>query len=82
MILVEVSVPALGRRYDFELEETTPVSILVREMTEVICQREHCHYAAGRQGLNLYVQEQQRRLAPESTLEQDGIQSGQRLLLL
>ena len=33
MIAVEVDVPALGRRYDFQLEETSAVRVLIREMT-------------------------------------------------
>ena len=41
MILVEISVPALGRRYDFELEETASLDLLTREVVEVICQKEH-----------------------------------------
>ena len=42
MILVEVMVPSLGRRYDFELEESVTVDLLIREMVTVICQKEHC----------------------------------------
>lgn len=82
MITVEVEVPSLGRRYDFELEETVPVEILIREMSEVISQREHCHYVAESGIMGLYVQEYQHKLGPGSTLEQNGIRSGQRLLLV
>lgn len=82
MITVEVEVPSLGRRYDFELEETVTVEILIREMNEVISQREHCRYVAESGTMGLYVQEYQHKLSPKSTLEQNGIRSGQRLLLV
>ena len=63
MLLVEVMVPALERRYDFELEESATAGVLIREMITVICQREHCACFEGEQGLSLYSQEQERRLA-------------------
>lgn len=81
MILVEISVPALVRRYDFELEETVKVSVLIREMIEVICQREHIPFTEGEQGFSLYQQDMACRLNTDGTLEENGVCGGQRLIL-
>ena len=43
MLLIEVKVPALCGRYDFELEETASVEVLIQEIAAVICQKERCH---------------------------------------
>ncbi len=82
MLLVEVMVPALERRYDFELEESATAGVLIREMITVICQREHCACFEGEQGLSLYSQEQERRLGPDEILATSGVQNGQRLILV
>lgn len=81
MIAVEVDVPALGRRYDFQLEETSAVRVLIREMTEVICQKEHCRCADGLQ-LSLYDTSRQVRLDPSGTLLQNRIAGGTKLILM
>ncbi|WP_294499189.1 EsaB/YukD family protein [uncultured Gemmiger sp.] len=81
MILVEVSVPALGHRYDFELEESAPVELVLREMVEVICQRERLQ-AYAQQPFALYGQDSATRLNPKGTLLQNGVHNGQKLLLL
>ncbi len=41
MILVDVTVPAVGRKYDFELSESVLVEVIIREMIETVCQKEH-----------------------------------------
>ncbi len=82
MILVEVMVPSLGRRYDFELEESVTVDLLIREMVTVICQKEHCQCFAGEQGISLYSAAGQYRLVPQATPQQNGIRNGQRLILV
>lgn len=81
MILVEIAVPALVRRYDFELEETAQVSILIREMIEVIGQKEHIPFTETAQGFSLYQPEAAARLNPAGTLEENGVRGGQRLIL-
>lgn len=81
MILVEISVPALVRRYDFELEETAKVSVLIREMIEVIGQKEHIPFTEMEQGFSLYQQETASRLNLDGTLEENGVHGGQRLIL-
>lgn len=82
MLLVEIKVPALCGRYDFELEESASVETLIREIATVICQKEHCRCFEGEQGLRLYSQELERQLVPEEVLGTSGIRDGQSLILL
>ena len=82
MLLVEVVVPALGRQYDFELEETAKIDVLIREMAAVICQKERCQFIDNEQGLSLYSQAYGTRLLPEAALWECGVENGQRLILV
>lgn len=82
MTLVDVAVPSLGRRYHFSLEDTVSVQVLIREIVEVVCQKEHCGLSGALEALSLYRMGRGTRLASEGTLEQYGICSGETLLLL
>lgn len=82
MILVDVMVPAAGRRYDFELEETITVDVIIREMLEVVYQKEHRQFKDNVDSLCLYSIEKQRRLLPDWTLHQCGVRSGESLILV
>lgn len=82
MLLVEVKAPAIGGRYDFELEESAAIGVLIPEITAVICQRERCQCFEGAQGLWLYSQELGRRLLPDEVLGTCGVCSGHSLILV
>lgn len=82
MILVEISVPALGSRYDFELEENAPLDLLTREVVEVICQKEHLQPFEKAQPFALYSQDTACRLNSAGNLQQNGVKNGQKLILL
>lgn len=82
MLLMEVKVPALCGRYDFELEESATIDMLIREITAVVCQKERCQCFECAQGLRLYSQELERQLAPEEVLGTSGVRNGQSLILL
>lgn len=82
MIMVDVTVPSIGRQYNFSLEEQASISMLIAEITEVICQKECCQLAGSVDRLNLCSYEQKKILSPEGTLGQYGITNGNRLLLV
>ena len=82
MLLLEVKVPALCGRYDFELEESASVEVLIREISAVICQKERCQCFEGAGGLRLYSQELERQLLPGEVLGTCGVRNGQSLILL
>ena len=47
MILVELAVPALGQRYDFDLDENVRVRALLPEMVEIISQKEFAGFCTA-----------------------------------
>ena len=80
MILVEVQVPVLNRRYDFELDEESLVADLTELVAELIREKEgltgktekHC----------FYVWEQERIPREDETLKQQGVRNGNILYLI
>ena len=82
MLLLEVKVPALCGRYDFELEERASVEVLIQEIIAVICQKERCDCYQDGQELRLYSQEMERQLSPSEILGTCGVQNGQSLILV
>lgn len=82
MLFVEVKVPALCGRYDFELEESASVEVLIQEILAVICQKERCQRFENGQKFQLYSQELERQLLPEEVLGTCGVQNGQSLILV
>lgn len=83
MVLVEIMIPSMGRCYDFELEETYTVEVLIQEIVVAVTQKEHCERLEGEnQSLSLYSQTMERRLPMDATLRQCGVLSGQHLILV
>ena len=75
MILVEVFVPSLDRTYEFKLNEDVAVSVVIEEISSVICQKEQCDVEGNRCG-------KQQILSSNLSLYENGVQSGDRLYLL
>ena len=42
MILIQIEVPSLVRKYQFNLDESVQVGTIIAEVVEVISQREQC----------------------------------------
>ena len=82
MIMVDVMVPSIGRQYNFSLEEQSPVSMLVAEIAEVICQKENCCLGGSAKELTLWSREHKKMLSGQASLSQYGIANGSSLLLI
>lgn len=82
MIFVDVSVPALGKTYDFRLDETSRVAAVLEEMAEIICRSEQCELAGDARDLILCRAEDHRIFAADLTLLECGVRTGNRLMLL
>ena len=52
MIIVDVIVPSIGRKYNFSLDEETSVALLTEEIAEAICQKENCILDGEKEKLN------------------------------
>lgn len=82
MIMVDVTVPSIGRKYNFSLESQAHVSTLIAEITEVICQHEDCHLEGETGSLVLYSEDKNLILAPDALLGQYGLLNGADLILI
>ena len=82
MIIVDVIVPSIGRKYNFRLDEETSVALLTEEIAEAICQKENCILDGEKEKLNLCSMELEKVLSPDSTLEQNRITNGSQLMLV
>lgn len=82
MILVDIYVPVLNKRYDFKLDEHAYISHIAEEVGELIILKEN---SASKQQLQdlLLCDYQRRQVLPyDQTLDQNGIRSGSRLVLI
>ena len=55
MIILEVEVPILGKKYDFQIDEETPLGEVKEEITELICRKEQCTLNGETGRLLLYL---------------------------
>lgn len=81
MIEVDIKVPYLGRTYDFSLDETMPISTVISDIVSEICANERWDLPSAQNELGLYLLAQKRPLAISSTLQSEGIHTGQALIL-
>jgi len=81
MITVEISAAASDRVYEFHLDENTPLRILTEEIGSMICQKEQAAQE-GCDELLLCDVRKKSILSPAMSLADNGIQTGDRLLLV
>ena len=82
MVIIDVVVPSIGRKYNFSLDEEISVALLTEEIAEAIGQKENCILDGEKEKLNLCSLELEKVLPPDSTLEQNGITNGSQLMLV
>lgn len=82
MILVDVFVPSVDNVYDFQLDEDVKIGLLVEEIGEMICQKEHCRLEGRIEKLLLCSMDNRTILPKETTLAECGIKTGGKLMLL
>lgn len=82
MIMVDIQVISMDRNYNFSLDEQVPVSSLIMELAELVCQKEGCHLLPEQQEFLLCAPNSGQILNPELSLEEQGIQNGDHLILV
>ena len=75
MIIVEVFVPAIDNIYEFRLNEDVAVNVVIEEIISVICQKERADFLRVLSG-------KQQVLSSNLSLYENGVQSGDRLIML
>lgn len=81
MILVDLQVPVFDRVYDFELDEQLKVEELLKDIVILVGREEACSQSRE-DGMAIYAVRQERILDPLRTLQQQGVQDGDRLILI
>ena len=82
MILVDVFVPSLNNHYEFQLDEHVNVGLVIEEIAEMICQKEQCRIVGNKNKLILCKYHGEEIIDNTTTLEQNKVVDGERLILV
>lgn len=81
MITIDVYVPMIGKTYDFSLDENIIVETIIEEITELIIQKEN-YTASETSDMYLFSQNDNQVLNKRFSLKENGIDTGNKLLLI
>lgn len=81
MIITEIYVPALDKSYDFKINEDILTAFVIEEIVSVICQREQCSLSGNKGDIMLFKKENSQVLSMGLSLYENGIKTGDKLLL-
>ena len=81
MIIVEVKVPLMGKKYDFQIDEKVPLCRITEEIAEIICQKEQYIFEGNRGRLLMWDARNKKRLNPENSASENGLKTGSVLIL-
>lgn len=82
MILVDLYVPSLSNSYECRIDETVPIANVIENVTELICQKEHCEFKGNIDNLCLYTYRLEAGMSKSSSLNDNGIKDGEKLILV
>lgn len=82
MIIAEIYVPSVDKTYEFKLNEDVAVSVVIDEITAVICQKEQCSVRGDKFGFLLFSSDSGKILSLNLSLYENGIRSGSGLMLV
>jgi len=82
LILVDIIVPSIDKKYDFFLDGKTAIHIIIREICEMISQKEHCLIAGDKNELILCSLKDHRVLVASHTLIENRVSTGDSLILV
>lgn len=82
MIIVDVEVPMMGKRYDFQIDENVPLCEVKEEITDMICRKEQSVLAGDKNRLLIWDAQSGKRLEEARTAWEEGLVTGSRILLV
>ena len=82
MIIVNVSVPAIEKVYNFSLEEKAKISDLIEELVELIAQKERLTFMGSLDELALCSVDSGILCGSDHTLSEYGVEGGTELILV
>lgn len=82
MIIINVHYMALNQNYDFKVEEHAPIRQITGEMLSMISQKEHMQYEGNEDLLLLSDLSTRTIFSPLASLSENGVRSGDTLILV
>lgn len=82
LILVEIYVPAVDEKYDFELDENVKIGKIIDELNEMLNKKMKSPVSESSEGFFLCTTERKDILSKDRTLYQSNVRDGHRLLLI
>ena len=82
MIKVDVYVPSLDRMYNFNLDEESRISVLIEEISELICQKEHSVLDGEKDRFIMGSVDKELNFNPKYSLREYSIKNGEKLILV
>lgn len=82
MILTCIYVPSMDRDYDFNLDENAKVSVLIEEIAELICKKEHSTLKGDFNRFVMGSIDRQINFQSQYSLKELDVKNGERLILL
>lgn len=82
MIIVEIEMPMMGKEYDFQIDENTPLCDVKEEIMEMICQKEQCPVQGEAARLTMWNKQSRVQLLEAGTALENRLRTGSRILLV
>lgn len=82
MVLVDIEVPSLSRKYHFMLDEDIDVELLITEIVTIIEQREQCKLDGRRENIVLYLRSSGVMLMKNECLKIQKVKNGDVLIMV
>ena len=81
MIIVEIEVPVMGKKYDFQIDENVPLYEVKEEIAEMICRKEQCQIKGDLKRMLIWTQSG-RELSQMRSARENGLRTGSQILLV
>ena len=81
MIVVDVYVPALDRVYNFNLDEDSRISVLIEEISDLICRKERSSLDGEKDKFIMGSLDARINFNPDCSLREYSVKNGDKLIL-
>lgn len=81
MIIVDVYVPAMDRVYNFSLDEESKISVLIEEISELICKKERSVLDGTKERFLMGSVGEGIHFRSDASLREYGVKNGDKLIL-
>lgn len=81
MIIVEIEVPVMGKRYDFQMDEDVSLHEVKKEIVEMICRKEQCPLKGDLNRLQIWSPDGH-EIRQEYPARENALRTGSRIMLV